>query len=61
MPTSPKSASSPPHSTAGGPRPPRSSTRHSNARNEGTNRVIKLVARNAFGFRNADNQHLRTR
>ncbi|MFE7976147.1 hypothetical protein [Streptomyces shenzhenensis] len=25
------------------------------------NRVIKLVARNAFGFRNADNQRLRTR
>ncbi|WP_166682975.1 transposase [Streptomyces aquilus] len=36
-------------------------TGHSNARSEGINRVIKLVARNAFGFRNADNQRLRTR
>ncbi|WP_157878709.1 transposase [Streptomyces sp. CT34] len=35
-------------------------TRHSNAKSEGVNRVIKLVARNAFGFRNADNQRLRT-
>ncbi|MGO4754537.1 transposase, partial [Streptomyces sp. 2MCAF27] len=34
---------------------------HSNANSEGINRVIKLVARNAFGFRNADNQRLRTR
>ncbi|WUW67933.1 ISL3 family transposase (plasmid) [Streptomyces sp. NBC_01455] len=34
---------------------------HSNAKSEGINRVIKLVARNAFGFRNADNQRLRTR
>ncbi|WP_369123207.1 hypothetical protein [Streptomyces triticisoli] len=25
------------------------------------NRVIKLIARNAFGFRNADSQRLRTR
>ncbi|MER5700168.1 transposase [Streptomyces mirabilis] len=33
-------------------------TGHSNARSEGINRVIKLVAR---GFRNADNQRLRTR
>ena len=29
-------------------------TGHSNAKSEGINRVIKLVARNAFGFRNAD-------
>ena len=36
-------------------------TGHSNARSEGINRVIKLVARNAFGFRNADSQRLRTR
>ncbi|MFI5689746.1 transposase [Streptomyces sp. NPDC051636] len=36
-------------------------TGHSNARSEGINRVIKLVARHAFGFRNADNQRLRTR
>ncbi|MEU2496011.1 transposase [Streptomyces sp. NPDC007883] len=36
-------------------------TGHSNAKSEGINRVIKLVARNAFGFRNADSQRLRTR
>ncbi|MFJ6118932.1 MULTISPECIES: transposase [unclassified Streptomyces] len=36
-------------------------TGHSNAKSEGINRVIKLVARNAFGFLNADNQRLRTR
>ncbi|MFJ9483064.1 ISL3 family transposase [Streptomyces mirabilis] len=36
-------------------------TGHSNAKSEGINRVIKLVARNAFGFRNADNQRPRTR
>jgi transposase len=36
-------------------------TGHSNAKSEGINRVIKLVARNAFGFRNANNQRLRTR
>lgn len=36
-------------------------TGHSNAKSEGINRVIKLVARNAIGFRNADNQRLRTR
>ena len=36
-------------------------TGHSNAKSEGINRVIKLVARNAFGFRNATNQRLRTR
>uniref|UniRef100_A0AAU2VAW0 ISL3 family transposase n=2 Tax=unclassified Streptomyces TaxID=2593676 RepID=A0AAU2VAW0_9ACTN len=36
-------------------------TGHSNAKSEGINRVIKLVARAAFGFRNATNQRLRTR
>ncbi|MEU1600793.1 transposase [Streptomyces sp. NPDC005708] len=36
-------------------------TGHSNAKSEGINRVIKLVARNAFGFRNAEDQRLRTR
>ncbi|WP_442819802.1 transposase [Streptomyces sp. NBC_00841] len=36
-------------------------TGHSNTKSEGVNRVIKLVARNAFGFRNADHQRLRTR
>ncbi|WP_267893333.1 transposase, partial [Streptomyces kebangsaanensis] len=36
-------------------------TGHSNAKSEGVNRVIKLTARNAFGFRNATNQRLRTR
>lgn len=36
-------------------------TGHSNAKSEGINRVIKLVARHAFGFRNADSQRLRTR
>ncbi|MCX4460169.1 transposase (plasmid) [Streptomyces sp. NBC_01340] len=36
-------------------------TGYSNAKSEGINRVIKLVARNAFGFRNADDQRLRTR
>jgi len=35
-------------------------TSHSNAKSEGINRVIKLTARNAFGFRNTDNQRLRT-
>ncbi|MER5549506.1 transposase [Streptomyces sp. NPDC002589] len=35
-------------------------TGHSNAKSEGINRVIKLVARAAFGFRNADSQRLRT-
>lgn len=35
-------------------------TGHSNAKSEGTNHVIKLVSRNAFGFRNAGNQRLRT-
>jgi len=32
-----------------------------NAGSEGTNRVIKTVARNAYGFRNPTNQRLRTR
>ncbi|WP_419836785.1 transposase [Streptomyces bugieae] len=36
-------------------------TGHSNAKNKGINHVIKLVARNAFGFRNADNQRIPTR
>ncbi|MFE4824696.1 ISL3 family transposase [Streptomyces sp. NPDC056704] len=36
-------------------------TGHSNAKSEGINRVIKLIARNAFGFRNPANQRLRTR
>ncbi|MEV0776244.1 transposase [Streptomyces sp. NPDC050428] len=36
-------------------------TGHSNAKSEGINRVIKLVARAAFGFRNATNQRIRTR
>lgn len=36
-------------------------TGHSNAKSEGINRVIKLVARAAFGFRNATDQRLRTR
>jgi transposase len=36
-------------------------TGHSKAKKEGTNRVIKLVARNASGFRNTDSQRLRTR
>jgi transposase len=32
-----------------------------NAGSEGTNRVIKTVARDAYGFRNPVNQRLRTR
>lgn len=32
-----------------------------NAASEGNNRLIKLEARNAFGFRNRENQHLRSR
>ncbi|MEV7227254.1 transposase [Polymorphospora sp. NPDC051019] len=32
-----------------------------NAGSEGTNRVIKTVARDAYGFRNPENQRLRTR
>jgi len=32
-----------------------------NATSEGINRVVKMVARNAFGFRNPENQRLRTR
>ncbi|MFJ8856300.1 transposase [Streptomyces sp. NPDC102437] len=48
-------------STADGPRPPHSSAPDSNARSEGVNRVIKLVARAAFGFRNAGKHRLGTR
>jgi transposase len=33
----------------------------SNAAAEGHNRVIKTDARNAYGYRNTDNQRLRTR
>jgi transposase len=33
----------------------------SNAKHEGLNRVIKLEARNAYGFRNPANQRLRSR
>jgi transposase len=36
-------------------------TRITNATSEGINRVVKLVARNAFGFTNPVNQRLRTR
>lgn len=36
-------------------------TGHSNATSEGVNRMIKLCARNAHGFRNPVNQRLRTR
>lgn len=32
-----------------------------NAGSEGTNRVIKTIARDAYGFRNPENQRLRTR
>ncbi|WP_211212753.1 transposase, partial [Nonomuraea coxensis] len=32
-----------------------------NAKSEGTNRVIKLEARCAYGFRNTSNQRLRSR
>ncbi|GAA3775365.1 hypothetical protein GCM10022225_74070 [Plantactinospora mayteni] len=32
-----------------------------NAGSEGTNRVIKTIARDAHGFRNPENQRLRTR
>jgi transposase len=32
-----------------------------NAKSEGINRVVKLTARNAYGFRNPTNQRLRTR
>ncbi|MEU4603285.1 transposase [Kribbella sp. NPDC023972] len=31
-----------------------------NAGSEGTNRVIKTIARDAYGFRNPGNQRLRT-
>lgn len=34
---------------------------HSNVKSEGNNRVIKLITRDALGFRNADNQRLRIR
>ena len=33
----------------------------SNAGSEGTNRIIKTIARDAYGFRNPENQRLRTR
>ncbi|MFD0289837.1 transposase [Streptomyces lutosisoli] len=36
-------------------------TGHSNAKSEGINRMIKLTARAAHGFRNPANQRLRTR
>ncbi len=36
-------------------------TRITNAGSEGTNRVIKTIARDAYGFRNPVNQRLRTR
>ncbi|MEY9842752.1 transposase, partial [Streptacidiphilus sp. EB103A] len=36
-------------------------TGHSNAKSEGINRMIKLTARAAHGFRNPTNQRLRTR
>jgi transposase len=36
-------------------------TRITNAASEGVNRVVKLVARNAYGFRNPTNQRLRVR
>ncbi len=36
-------------------------TRVTNAGSEGTNRVIKTIARNAYGFQNPNNQRLRTR
>lgn len=36
-------------------------TKITNAASEGYNRVVKLDARNAFGYRNAENQRLRTR
>ena len=36
-------------------------TNLSNAKSEGYNRVVKLDARNAYGYRNPDNQRLRTR
>jgi transposase len=36
-------------------------TNLSNAKSEGYNRVVKLDARNAYGYRNPENQRLRTR
>jgi hypothetical protein len=35
--------------------------RITNAGSEGTNRVIKTLGRDAYGFRNPENQRLRTR
>jgi transposase len=32
-----------------------------NAKSEGVNRAVKLAARSAYGFRNPENQRLRTR
>jgi transposase len=32
-----------------------------NAKSEGINRAVKLAARNTYGFRNPENQRLRTR
>jgi transposase len=37
------------------------STDQSNAGSEGTNCVIKTIARDAYGFRNPESQRLRTR
>ena len=36
-------------------------TKITNAASEGYNRVVKLDARNAYGYRNPENQRLRTR
>ena len=36
-------------------------TKITNAKSEGYNRVVKLDARNAFAYRNPENQRLRTR
>jgi transposase len=36
-------------------------TKLTNAASEGSNRVVKLDARNAYGYRNPANQRLRTR
>ncbi|WP_353962304.1 transposase [Streptomyces sp. NBC_01381] len=61
IPASPRSPRPLPQSITGGPETAAFlDTGHSNAKSEGINRVIKLVARNAFGFRNADSQRLRT-
>nr|WP_240742142.1 transposase [Micromonospora zingiberis] len=37
-----------------------SATQITNAGSEGTNRVIETIAHDAYGFRNPDNQRLRT-